>query len=143
MTMYSPNLTRVLVVDDDPDILAVSEIALSTVGGLVTQSCSGGREAIERGPAFRPDLIMLDSTMPGMDGAETLRAMRSLDALADVPIVFFTARAMRHEIERFAALGAVGMVAKPFDPMTLATDLRKLWAYCRKIDVPETGTEAA
>lgn len=127
MTMKGIDLTRVLVVDDDADILAVSEIALATVGGLTIKSCSSGREALETGPSFAPDLIMLDSTMPGMDGAETLRTMRSIEALADVPVVFFTARAMRHEVDRFAALGAIGMVAKPFDPMTLAQDLRVLW----------------
>jgi len=120
-------LHRVLVVEDDPDIQVVASLALSDVGGLVVEVCGCAREAREAARSFRPDLILLDVMMPDMDGIAVLEGLREDEGLAATPVVFMTARAQSHEIARYRALGSLGVVAKPFDPETLAETLRGLW----------------
>ena len=120
-------LQRVLYVEDEPDIRAVAHLALEMVGGLVVKLCSSGEEALREAPLFNPQLILLDVMMPGMDGPGTLRALRALPLLADVPVVFMTAKVQPQEVANYTRLGALGVIAKPFDPMTLAAQVRGLW----------------
>ena len=118
-------LEHVLCVEDDPDIRALVELSLATVGGLRVTSCGSGQEALELFAASRPDVVLLDVMMPGMDGIETFhRLARATDGVP--PVVFMTAKVQPREVERYLALGALGVIAKPFDPMTLAADLRRL-----------------
>jgi CheY-like chemotaxis protein len=120
-------MNYVLHIEDDPDIRAIAELALVTVGGLeVTQSASGA-EAIVAAAERIPDLLLLDVMMPDMDGPETLRRLRSLPGMGLIPAVFMTAKAQPGEISRYHALGAIGVIPKPFDPLTLADEVRKLW----------------
>lgn len=121
-------LKRITYVKDDPDIRAVAEIALESVGGLTLDMCASGAEAIERVPGFKPDMILLDFMMPDMDGAETYARLRDMPGLAATPIAFMTAKSQSYEIESLKSLGAVGVIVKPFDPMTLADELRTIWA---------------
>jgi CheY-like chemotaxis protein len=121
-------LTRILFVEDDPDIQMIAQLALEAVGGFTVALCSSGAEALRAAPAFQPDLILLDVMMPGMDGPTTLQALRAEQALASTPVVFMTAKVQRHEIEQYRALGAIDVIAKPFDPMTLSTTLNTLWS---------------
>jgi two-component system OmpR family response regulator len=123
-----PPLTRILYVDDEPDIREVARIALETVGGFTVEVCESGEAALRKAPEYRPDLILLDVMMPGLDGPATLRSLRAVDALAAVPVVFFTAKAQRAEIAELLALGAADVLGKPFDPMTLGDALRAIWA---------------
>lgn len=120
-------LQRVLYVEDEPDIQAVALLALELVGGLTVKICSSGDEALREGPLFGPELILLDVMMPGMDGPGTLRALRLMPTLAGVPVVFMTAKVQPQEIAHYTGLGALGVIAKPFDPMTLAEQVRALW----------------
>jgi two-component system, OmpR family, response regulator len=120
-------LQRVLYVEDEPDIRAVARLALEVVGGLTVRTCSSGEEALREAPAFAPELILLDVMMPGMDGPGTLQALRALPVLADVPVVFMTAKVQPQEVAAYIALGALGVIAKPFDPMALAQQVRELW----------------
>lgn len=122
---------RVMYVEDDPDIRAIVEIALQDVGGFTARLCESGTEALEAAPIFGPELVLLDVMMPGMDGPETLRALRELPVMAQVPIIFMTARLQRSEIEEYRALGAVGVIPKPFDPMTLADQISEILAEAR------------
>jgi CheY-like chemotaxis protein len=78
-------------------------------------------------PAFKPDIILLDVMMPDMDGIETFHRLREVPALEETPIVFMTAKAMPDEVKRYRAMGAAEVIAKPFDPMTLPDQLRKIW----------------
>jgi CheY-like chemotaxis protein len=126
--MSIPPLNRILFVEDDPDIQAVGRLALEVVGGFQVVSCSAGHEALRVAPTFAPDLILLDVMMPVMDGPETLRQLRALEATRAIPIVFMTAKVQRHEVEQYLALGAVNVIAKPFDPMLLAAAIREIWA---------------
>ncbi|GGO35737.1 response regulator [Deinococcus humi] len=119
-------LRRVLLVEDDPDIQAVALIALEDIGGLQVQACDSGSEALERFAAFNPDLVLLDVMMPGMSGPETLAALRALPGGYRVPVVFMTAKVQKGEVQKYLELGAAGVIPKPFEPMTLADDLRGL-----------------
>ena len=117
----------VLYVDDEPDIREVATLSLEIDPGITVTSFDGGGAALAAlDGGLRPDVIMLDVMMPGMDGPATLSRIRERSPLATTPVVFITARAQAHEQERFRSLGAIGVITKPFDPMTLAGDLRAL-----------------
>lgn len=120
------DLERIMYVEDDPDIRAIAELALQDVGGFTTLLCSSGKEALDVVPEFKPDLIILDVMMPEMDGPQTLKGLRCLPETRQTPVVFMTARIQSSEIEEYLALGAIGVIPKPFDPMTLADDIRRL-----------------
>lgn len=121
-------LARVLVAEDDPDILAVVTLALGRVGNLAVTGCATGLEVLERVAGAAPDLIVLDVMMPDLDGLQTLVRLRADSGTAHIPVVFMTARLQPRDIEAYQALGAQGVIAKPFDPMTLAQQLRDLHA---------------
>lgn len=115
---------RILHVDDDPDIREVVELSLGMDPDFMLQSCGSGREALAVAAEWQPDLILLDVMMPVMDGPATLVQLREDVSTASVPVIFMTARAQAREVDRLRGLGAVGVIAKPFDPMTLAASVR-------------------
>jgi CheY-like chemotaxis protein len=115
---------RVLHVDDEPDIREIVEISLGLDPNFSVRGCGSGNEALAAASDWSPDLILLDVMMPGMDGPTTLRHLRQRPSTAAIPVVFMTARAQPRELEQFVALGAEGVIAKPFDPMTLAASVR-------------------
>ncbi len=115
---------RVLHVDDEPDIRQVVEISLGNDPTFAVRSCASGGEAIATTAKWLPDLILLDAMMPGMDGPTTLARLRQCPQTAKVPVIFITAKAQASELDRFLALGAAGVISKPFDPMTLAALIR-------------------
>lgn len=116
-----------LYVEDDPDILAIARMALEVLGGFEMLMCPSGFEAVDQAAAFRPDLLVLDMMMPGMDGRTTLRHLRELPGLADVPAAFVTAKVDRLDVSQYLEDGVIGVIKKPFDPLTLATQLRRIW----------------
>lgn len=115
---------RVLHVDDEPDIREVVQLSLSLDPDLNVRSCPSGRDALTQAADWSPDLILLDVMMPNMDGPTTLGRLRQSPSTAGIPVVFMTARAQPRELEHFVSLGAEGVIAKPFDPMTLAASVR-------------------
>lgn len=119
---------RVLYVDDDPDIREIAALSLGLDPDLHVETLGSGAEALLRAKAGGLDLILLDVMMPVMDGRTTFSALRALGLEPQVPVAFVTARTQAHEIEQFRALGAIGVIAKPFDPMTLAQEVRALHA---------------
>ena len=121
-------LQRILYVEDDQDIQAITVMVLQTIHGFTLETCSSGSEALEKAAAFNPDLMLLDVMMPNMDGPETLKGLRAFPTLAITPAVFMTAKVQPQEVQAYLDLGAVGVIAKPFDPMTLADQLRAIWA---------------
>ena len=126
--MSAPVLSRILYVEDEPDIRAVAKLALETVGGFVLQLCSSGAEALDKARAFDPQLILMDVMMPGMDGPTVLRELRKLHGLSDIPAVFMTAKVQAQEIQQLKDEGAVDVITKPFDPMTLSDTIQGIWA---------------
>ncbi len=125
--MNSNELQRILFVEDEADIQAVAQVALEAVGGFTVRICSSGEEALRVAEAFAPQLILSDVMMPDMDGPATLIALRRLPALADTPAIFMTARVLPQEVEQLRACGAMAVIAKPFDPMTLAQQIKDIW----------------
>lgn len=124
-------LRRVMCVEDDADIRTILEFSLAEVGGLEVCCCDSGRAALAKAAAFRPDLVLLDVMMPDMSGPRTLAALRTLPEMQGVPIVFLTAKALPDELEQLLQHGATGLIVKPFDPMSLATDIRPYWEHGR------------
>ena len=120
-------LKKITYVEDEPDIRAITEIALTQIGGFHLDVCASGAEALAKTSAFAPDLIILDVMMPGMDGVETYARLRQIPSLVDTPIVFMTAKAMSDEVARYRAMGAADVIAKPFDPMTLSDRIETIW----------------
>ena len=125
--MSGPSLQRILYVEDDPDIRAVARIALETVGGFEIVECASGQEALAAAASAAADVVLLDVMMPGMDGPATLHGLRKIPQTADTPVVFMTAKVQPSEVAHYRDLGAVDVIAKPFDPMTLADQLRAIW----------------
>lgn len=123
----SPTLQHILCVDDEPDILEVAQLSLEAVGGFRVTCLNSGVEAVAKAAAIKPDLILLDVMMPGLDGPSTLQALRKLPELAHVPIVFMTARVQPAEVKKYLEIGAIGVTAKPFDAMALAGEIRNTW----------------
>jgi CheY-like chemotaxis protein len=125
--LEASDLRRILYVEDEPDIQTVAKLALETLGRFEVATCSSGEEALREAPRFRPDLVLLDVMMPGLDGPATLRALRAVPELAPIPAIFMTAKVQPHEVAELKQLGAIYVIAKPFDPMTLADQIRELW----------------
>lgn len=125
--MSGKALGRILYVEDEPDIQTVARLALEMVGGYQVEVCSSGREALERVAQFKPDLILLDVMMPEMDGPSTLEALREQEATADTPVIFVTAKVQSQEIAQYKAMGALDVIAKPFDPMGLPKEIEEIW----------------
>ena len=114
----------VLIVDDEDDIRELARISLERVGGLRVVAARSGEEALTLATAEKPDAIILDAHMPGLDGPATLERLKADPATAQIPVVFLTGSVQTAEMDRFKTLGAVGVLPKPFDPMGLAKDLR-------------------
>jgi CheY-like chemotaxis protein len=117
---------KVLVIDDEEDVRFVARMSLGRVGKMTVIEASSGKEGIALACSERPDFILLDMMMPGMDGVATFRALHDAEETAQIPVVFLTAKAMASEVQRLKDLGAKGVVLKPFDPMTLASVIRTI-----------------
>jgi CheY-like chemotaxis protein len=115
---------RVLYVDDDPDILEIIGMSLRIDPEFKSRGCASGRDALATAVEWSPSIILLDVTMPVIDGPTTLAKLRQNPRTTDIPVVFLTARMQSDEINHFISLGARGVCPKPFDPMTLAASVR-------------------
>ncbi|MEH3035890.1 MAG: response regulator [Sphingomonas adhaesiva] len=116
-----------LYVDDDDDIRTVVTMALSLDPDIALRAAASGEEALTAVAAgFRPDAVVLDVMMPGMDGPALLERLRRLPPTAATPVIFMTARGRQADIDFYRARGAAGVIVKPFDPITLAQRVRAL-----------------
>lgn len=117
-------MTRILYVDDEEDIREVATMSLELDPDFSVKACSSGQQALEVARTWNPHLILLDVMMPGMDGPRTLSMLRAHPCTHHIPVLFFTAKVQAAETDKLRALGAEGVLAKPFDPMTLAAQVR-------------------
>ena len=117
---------RVLVVDDIPANVRLLEAKLSAEYFDVMTADSGAA-ALESIAANSPDIVLLDVMMPGMDGPATLKSLRTLPGLENTPVIFVTAKVQQAEVDYYLELGALEVISKPFDPMTLSSQLRQIW----------------
>jgi two-component system, OmpR family, response regulator len=120
-------LKSLLYVDDDADIREIVEMSLGLDGSLAVSSSAGGEQALTVMRSAQPDLVVLDVMMPGLDGPAMLQRMRADPDLRHIPVIFMTAKANPQEVARFRDLSAIGVIAKPFDPMALGGQVRALW----------------
>src|SRR5687768_6154678 len=121
-------IQKILLVDDEPDIRKVGRISLARIGNYqVVEACSGA-QALGIAASERPDVILLDVMMPEMDGPTTFANLRSDPTTSGIPVIFMTAKAQMHEVAAIRALGATGVIAKPFDPRTLPAEVARLVA---------------
>jgi len=126
-TVKRKPLKTLLYVDDDPDIREIVQMSLSLDGQINVLTSDGGERALLKMRVEHPDLVVLDVMMPGMDGPSLLKRMRQDPNLAHIPVIFMTAKASVEEAERLRELSAIGVIAKPFDPMALGGQVRALW----------------
>lgn len=116
--------SEILYVDDEADIREIAEMAIGLDPSLIVRTCGSGQEGFEQARQSPPDLMLLDVMMPGLDGPSVLSLLQEDPVTASVPVVFITARTQEQEIAHLKQLGARGVIAKPFDPMTLAEQVR-------------------
>ncbi len=128
---------KLLIVDDDEDIRLVSEFALRRIADWEVSLAATGEEALARAGEERPDVILLDVMMAPMDGPTTLAKLREEPRTAGIPVIFLTAKVQGHDLERYRELGAIGVIGKPFDVMTLADEIRDLVGGGAAPDVPD------
>jgi CheY-like chemotaxis protein len=133
----SPAIRKVLLVDDDADLRRLGRLSLSKVGGWEVVVAASGPEAVALASSEMPDVVLLDVSMPGMDGPTVLRKLREDPGTAHLPVVFVTARALPEEIRSLVASGAIGVITKPFDAMNLPAQIRGLLSSAPAAAPPE------
>lgn len=120
---------RVLIIDDEDDIRQVAALSLETVAGWDVIVASSGAQGIQRAQEHQPDAILLDVMMPGMDGPTTFRELRKNPATAKIPVLLLTAKVQGPDQRRFADLGVEAVLLKPFDPLTLSTQMEQILGW--------------
>jgi CheY-like chemotaxis protein len=115
---------RLLLVDDDDDIRAIARMSLTRIGGWEVVPAASADEAEAAARHAPPAVVLLDVMMPDVDGPATLERLRPL--IGDAPVIFLTAKTQSSDLERLTSLGAVGVIAKPFDPMGLPKEVDAL-----------------
>ena len=121
-------LIRICYVEDDEDIQRIVRMSLERVGKMTVEIVTDPMVAIPTMIRFKPDLVMLDWMMPGMDGPTLFREMKKRPEVASLPVVFITAKAAQRDLDELKSLGAAGTISKPFSPKDLPEQLRAIWA---------------
>ena len=114
---------RILLTDDEDHIREVAQLSLETIGGWQVTTAGSGPEAVARAAADRPDAILLDVMMPELDGPSTLERLQADEGTREIPVIFLTAKVQAADRRRFDELGVAAVIAKPFDPLTLADEV--------------------
>lgn len=117
---------KVLLVDDDANIRTVAMIGLEDTPEWDIREASSGQEALDLARQDRPDLILLDMMMPGLDGVSTFERFKQDPSMKEIPIIFMTAKVQKNEVEGYRKLGAKGVIIKPFDPLSLAEEIMEI-----------------
>jgi CheY-like chemotaxis protein len=119
-------INKVLIIEDEPHIRRIGELSLRGVGKWEVVLAASGSEGLEQAASEQPDVILLDVMMPGMDGPTTLAELRAQLNTSNIPVIFITAKVEKHEVERYLALGAAGVISKPFDPLKLPREIEQI-----------------
>lgn len=120
-------LKKIIYAEDEPDLQTVVEMTVQAMSDFEMKICDNGKILLECVEEYSPDLIMLDVMMPELDGPSTFNKLKEMEKLKNVPVIFMTAKAQVHEVEHFKSLGAIGVITKPFDPMTLCEEIQNIW----------------
>lgn len=121
------DLSRIMCVDDNVDILTITKFTLEAMGGFTVMTCESAREALDKADDFAPDLFVLDVMMPEIDGPTLFQKLREQARWDSTPIMFMTAKRQAHEVAKLIDLGSIGVIPKPFDPLELPNLLMDIW----------------
>lgn len=121
-------MKHLLVVDDDPLTLEIAQLSLEMAGWQVS-TAHDGAEALLLAVELRPDAILMDVMMPGMDGPTACRTLAANPDTAGIPVILFTAKVRASEQTQWAALPVAGVLSKPFDPVVLGASVRSLLGW--------------
>ena len=119
-------IRKILLAEDEEDIRKVAQISLQFRGGWAVSLAIDGEDCLAKAAQERPDLILLDCMMPNLDGYETCRRLKADPALRQIPVIFLTAKSQESEVKKGLSLGAVGYLIKPFNPMSLAAEIKQI-----------------
>jgi len=119
-------IQKILHVEDDPDIQEIAKLSLEAIGGFDIHQCLSGEQALEEVEAYGPDLFLFDVTMPEMNGDVLYSKVKEISGMENIPVIFMTALAQAKDVSWLKDLGALGVVVKPFDPMGLPDEIRKI-----------------
>lgn len=122
-------IRRILIVDDEDRIREVVRMCLIKLAQWEVLTASSGVEAIQTAAAKQPDAILLDVSMPGMDGIETFQQMQANPHTQAIPVIFLTAKVQPAEQAEYKQIGAAGLIVKPFDPVQIAAEISQLMGW--------------
>lgn len=128
MTPNNKPLHRIMYVEDDPDLQDIVSLGLKLGGNYAVKVCGSGQQALAEIADFQPDLVILDVMMPEMSGPETLKELRKIPGLEDMPMVFMTSKIQPAQLAKYKSLGAIGVIKKPLNPLKLSAQVQAIWA---------------
>lgn len=120
-------LKKILYAEDEPDVQTIVELTIQTMSDYDIKICNNGKKLLECVEEFKPDLILLDVMMPEMDGPTTFQALKANESTTNIPVIFVTAKAQIHEVEKFKEIGSLGVITKPFQVMNLCDNIQRIW----------------
>ena len=121
-------LKKILLVEDDQDLRAIARFSLEKVGGYEVMVCAAGEEAVAACTSYLPDLILMDYTLPDINGVEALRRIGEHSRGGDTPkAVIFSAGRGGESPPDISGISILGSISKPFDPMSLPSALKDMW----------------
>ena len=120
---------NILLIDDEETIQEVVQVGIRIEAGWQVETASSGLEGINLAQHHQPDVILLDVMMPGMDGIDTLSQLKTNEKTNAIPVIFLTAKAQAAEKNQFQNLGVVDVITKPFNSMTLASQIAKILGW--------------
>lgn len=127
-------IKKILYAEDEHDVQTIVEISVWSTSDYEIKICDNGKLLLDCVEEYNPDLILLDAMMPEMDGVTTLKNLRLNEKTKDIPVIFITAKAQTHEIKSFNESGVIGVITKPFDPMSLCSTIKEIWDENIKIN---------
>lgn len=116
-------LKRILIIDDEAGIQAIARLGLKIEADWEVLTASSGAEGMAIAESQQPDAILLDVMMPGLDGLATFGQLQSNPATQSIPVILLTAKVQASEQSQFKRLGVAGVIPKPFNPLTLASEM--------------------
>lgn len=120
------NYKRILLIDDEETIREVVQVGIEIEAGWQVAIASSGLEGIDLAQSQQPDAILLDVMMPDMDGISTLSNLKANAQTSAIPVIFLTAKTQATEKNELQNLGVVDVITKPFNAMTLASQIAKI-----------------
>lgn len=127
-----PVLKKILYAEDELDVQTVVELTVQAMSDYEIKICENGKKLLECVEEYEPDLVLLDVMMPEMDGPTTFKNLQTNEKTKNIPVIFMTAKAQVQEVSDMLKSGVIGIITKPFDPLELCNDIKKIW--CKHLD---------